>query len=72
VARSDPANRLTSWNGATRRYDHAGNLTSDGTNTYTWKARGQLTAISGRTSASFGYAAGRRTNRTLWPAGTPF
>jgi RHS repeat-associated protein len=63
------ANRLTSWNGTTISYDNAGNLTNDGTKTYTWDARGRLTGISGGTT--FAYAAGRRTNRTFAPSGTP-
>ncbi len=47
-------------------YDVAGNLTSDGTNTYTWNARNQLTAISGGTTASFAYdPLGRRSTRTV-------
>ena len=33
-------------------YDANGNLTSDGTNTYTWNARNQLVSISGGASAS--------------------
>jgi RHS repeat-associated protein len=65
----DAANRLTTWNGTTITHDNAGNLTNDGTKTYTWDARGRLTAISGGTT--FAYAAGRRTNRTFAPAGTP-
>jgi len=32
-------NQLTSWKGATLQYDANGNLTSDGTNTYTWNPR---------------------------------
>ena len=45
--------------------DH-GNLTNDGTNTYTWDARNRLVAISGRVSASFTYhALGRRVSKTI-------
>src|SRR5207253_781143 len=32
-------NQLTQWKGATLTYDPNGNLTTDGTNTYTWNAR---------------------------------
>ncbi|MBA3886538.1 MAG: RHS repeat-associated core domain-containing protein [Acidobacteria bacterium] len=47
-------------------YDDNGNLTSDGARSYTWDARNQLAAISGGTSASFGYDGfGRRRSRTL-------
>jgi RHS Repeat len=31
----DAANQLTNWNGVTLTYDANGNLTNDGTNTYT-------------------------------------
>jgi RHS repeat-associated protein len=47
-------------------YDDDGNLTSDGTTTYAWNARGELSSLS-RTglSISFGYdGMGRRTSRT--------
>jgi RHS repeat-associated protein len=61
----DAANRLSSWNGATLDYDDAGNLVLDGSQTYTWSARGQLTATSAGTS-SFAYDAfGRRTSSTI-------
>ncbi len=47
-------------------YDANGNLTSDGTSTYTWNARNQLASITGTIKASYGYDPfGRRTTRTL-------
>jgi RHS repeat-associated protein len=47
-------------------YDANGNMTSDGTNTYTWNARNQLAEITGGTKASFGYSPfGQRVSRTL-------
>jgi RHS repeat-associated protein len=59
-------NQLTQWKGASLTYDANGNLTSDGTNTYTWNARNQLVAISGATSASFQYDPfGRRVSKTI-------
>ena len=59
-------NQLTSWKGAALTYDLNGNLTSDGSNTYTWNARNQLVAISGTVSASFQYDAfGRRVSKTI-------
>src|SRR5712692_2289640 len=59
-------NQLTQWKGASLTYDANGNLTSDGTNTYTWNARNQLVAISGAVSASFQYAPfGRRVSKTI-------
>jgi RHS repeat-associated protein len=57
-----------------RSYDADGNLTSDGTTTYTWNARGELSALS-RTgmSMSFSYdGLGRRTSRTQDGATTRF
>ena len=47
-------------------YDANGNMTSDGTNTYTWNARNQLAEITGGTKASFGYSPfGQRVSRTI-------
>jgi RHS repeat-associated protein len=65
-----PGNRLTqSGDGRDLSYDAAGNLVSDGTNTYTWDARGQLTGIAGAdgtASASFTYDPfGRRNSKTV-------
>ncbi len=58
-------NQLTQWKGASLTYDANGNLTGDGTNTYTWNARNQLVAISGGASASFQYDPfGRRMSKT--------
>jgi hypothetical protein len=51
----DDANELTAWGGQALSYDAAGNPSSDGSNTYSWNARGQLASISGATTASFGY-----------------
>lgn len=67
------ANRQTAFGGLTLTYDLNGNLTGDGTNTYTWNARGQLASISGGVSASFTYdAVGRRTTKTLSSTTTTF
>ena len=60
--------RTTSWwrQGATLSYDLNGNLTSDGTTSYTWNARNRLVGLSGGTSASFQYdALGRRRGKTV-------
>lgn len=53
----DLNDRLTSWNGQTYTYDADGNLTGNGTDTYVWNARNQLTAIKqgSTTIASFSY-----------------
>src|SRR5712691_13207091 len=59
-------NQLTQWKGATLTYDANGNLTSDGTNTYTWNARNQLVSINGPVPASFQYDPfGRRVSKTI-------
>ena len=61
----DAANRLTSWDGLTLRYDEAGNLVDDGSNTYSWDARGQLTAVDGPVDQSYTYDPfGRRSTVT--------
>jgi RHS repeat-associated protein len=61
----DAANEIARWGGVSFTYDANGSLTNDGTNTYTWNARNQLGAISGGTSASFGYdAVARRRSKT--------
>ena len=54
-------------------YDLNGNLTSDGTNTYTWDARNRLVSIGGGTAASFQYdPLGRRTRKTINSVQTGF
>jgi RHS repeat-associated protein len=59
-------NQLTQWKGASLTYDSNGNLTSDGTNTYTWNARNQLVSISGGVTAMFQYDPfGRRVSKTI-------
>lgn len=61
------ANQQTALGGSSLTYDLNGNLTSDGTTTYTWNVRNQLTGMS-RTglSASFQYdGLGRRVSKTV-------
>ncbi len=66
-------NGMTGFGGASLSYDANGNLTSDGTNTYTWDARNHLTAISGATSARFTYdAMGRRASKSYDAITTQF
>jgi RHS repeat-associated protein len=66
-------NEIINFNGSNYIYDLNGNLTSDGTNTYTWNARNQLVSISGGVSASFAYdAMGRRQSRTVGGATVQF
>jgi len=76
TAAYDNDNRITNWNGTTwpsTNWDNDGNLLTDGTNSYTWNARNQLTAISGGTTASFSYDAfGRRQSKTTSGTATSF
>jgi RHS repeat-associated protein len=59
-------NAQTKFNGTALSYDANGNLTSDGTNTYTWDARNHLIAISGGSTASFLYDGfGRRVKKVI-------
>ncbi len=60
------ANHRTAFGGQTLTYDLNGNLTTDGTNTYTWNARNQLASLTGPIAGSFVYdALGRRQRKTL-------
>jgi len=68
-------NRLTRWGGKTYSYDPNGNLLADGTHSYQWNERNQLTGLSaGATSlASFSYdSLGRRSAKTVAGATTGF
>ena len=59
-------NQQVAFGGQTLTYDLNGNLTSDGTNTYTWDARNRLAAITGPVPASFVYdATGRRARKAI-------
>jgi RHS repeat-associated protein len=67
------ANEMTAFNGTALTHDANGNLTGDGTNTYTWDARNHLSAVSGATTASFVYDAfGRRMSKALNGVTTEF
>ncbi len=70
----DAANELTSWGGLVPTYDADGEMTTDvNGNQYSWNARNQLTAISGTTSAAFGYDAfGRRISKAIGAASVSF
>ncbi|MGE0464158.1 MAG: Rhs family protein, partial [Vicinamibacterales bacterium] len=63
----DAANRGTAFGGATLAHDLNGNLTSDGSSTYTWDARDRLVGLNGPgLTGSFAYdATGRRTLATV-------
>jgi RHS repeat-associated protein len=63
---ADMVNQLTAWAGASLLYDANGNMTSDGSNTYTWDSRQRLSTLAGTTSGSFRYdAANRRSQKTI-------
>jgi RHS repeat-associated protein len=65
------ANHQLTFGGTTLTYDLNGNLTGDGTTTYTWNARNQLVGISGGTSFVYD-AAGRRQSKTIGGTTTAF
>jgi RHS repeat-associated protein len=75
TATYDAANRLTAWDALAPAYDVAGEMTSDGTSSYTWNARGELVEVKQgpTTIAAYAYDAfGRRTTKTLSGATTRF
>src|ERR1700674_1102702 len=66
-------NAMTAFGGQALTYDANGNLTNDGTNTYTWDARNHLSAIRGGSTASFQYDPfGRRVLKTISGVTTQF
>ena len=69
----DDANQIATWAGTSFSYDSNGNLTSDGSQSYTWNPRNELVAITGAVSASFKYdALGRRRSRAVGRASTRY
>jgi len=59
-------NQQVTFSGQTLTYDLDGNLTADGSNTYTWDARNRLATVTGPVIASFTYdAVGRRARKTM-------
>jgi RHS repeat-associated protein len=73
AATYDAANQIATWGGTPFSYDPNGNLTNDGTKTYSWNARNQLNALSGGISASFQYdGLGRRRAKTVSGSTTNF
>lgn len=74
AATYNAANQMLSFASKTLSYDLNGNLTSDGTNTYSWDVRDRLVSINGTTAnANFQYdAAGRRSSRTVNGGTTTF
>src|SRR5204863_4193747 len=66
-------NQLTTWGTANLFYDLNGNMTSDGTHSYTWDARNRLTQMHLRNTSSFTYDSfGRRATTSIMGTGTTF
>src|SRR5260370_4620259 len=73
AATYDVDNEVASWNGTPFSYDNDGNLTNDGSKTYTWNARGQLVGMAGPVNAAFSYdPVGRRTGKLIGSQNTGF
>ena len=73
TASYDAANQISTWNGTSFTYDAGGNLTFDGTNTYTWNSRNQLASLAGPVNATFEYdGVGRRRAKTVAGVATGF
>ena len=67
------ANRLTNWEGVAQTYDLNGNLTNDGSRTYTWDTRNRLSGITGGATAAFKYdGTNRRYEKTVAGVATGF
>ena len=66
-------NELTTWGTANLFYDSNGNMTSDGTHSYTWDARDRLSMIDAGATATFAYDPfGRRITKNILGASTTF
>jgi len=74
AATYNAANQQVAVGGQALTYDLNGNLTSDGTTTYTWDARDRLVALTGPgVTASFKYdSLGRRPSKTINGTATSF
>jgi YD repeat-containing protein len=74
AATYDAANQQVTVGGQALTYDLSGNLTGDGTTTYTWDARDRLVALTGPgVTASFKYdPLGRRPTKTINGTATSF
>lgn len=66
-------NQLSTWGTASLFYDLNGNMTSDGTHSYTWDARNRLSQMDLGNTASFTYDPfGRRATKSIVGTGTTF
>jgi YD repeat-containing protein len=64
---------MTQFESLSLAYDANGNLTSDGTHTYTWDARNHLASIRGAERASIAYdPLGHRVAKTIGAATTNY
>jgi RHS repeat-associated protein len=69
----DDANQVATFGGTPFTYDANGNVTSDGTRSYTWNARNQLASLTGPVNGSFAYdGVGRRRSKTIGGTTTQF
>ena len=69
----DDANQIVAWASTSFTYDNNGNLTSDGTRTYTWNVRNELASLTGSVNGSYAYDAfGRRRSKTIGGTTTQF
>ncbi len=66
-------NQVTTWGTANLFYDLNGNMTSDGTHSYSWDARNRLSQMDLGNTATFSYDAfGRRVSKTVLATQTGF
>jgi RHS repeat-associated protein len=66
-------NQLLQWAGQNYTYDNNGNVWTDGSKTFVWNSRDQLTGLTGGVTASFGYDGfGRRISKTVASAQTGY
>jgi RHS repeat-associated protein len=70
----DAANELTSWNGLTSEHNADGELASEGSSTFAWNDRNQLTGVAaGSNNWSYAYDPfGRRISKTVNGAETKY
>ncbi len=70
----DAANQQVTFGGKTLTYDLNGNLTNDGSRSYSWNARNRLSGIATtEPTVSFRYdGLGRRTSKNIGKMGTSF
>ncbi len=66
----DDANQIATFAGTSLSYDDNGNLTSDGTRSFTWNARNELASLTGPVSGSFVVQRRLRRRRSKTIGGT--